>query len=68
MINIIETAEADLKCMNAAKELENSLIISYIEKSMSQKMLDAWAEKIANDGDRKYFHTKLPILLDLLDA
>ena len=66
MINIVETAEADLKCMNAANQLENALIISYIESSMSEKMLTAWAERIANDEDRMLPNTKMPKLLEFL--
>ena len=66
MISCVENAEADLKCMDASNELENSLIISYIERSMSDQMLQRWGEKIANDEDRKSSHTKLPKLLDFL--
>ena len=51
MISVVETAEADLKCINASNELENSTIISFIEQSMSKSMFDHWAQKIANDDD-----------------
>ena len=66
MISCVENAEADLKCMDASNELENSLIISYIERSMSDEMLFDWGKMIANDEDRKSSHTKLPRLLEFL--
>ena len=66
MISVVETAEADLTRMNAADQLDNSLIISYIENSMSKQMLQAWAEKIANDKDRHSSKTKLSKLMDFL--
>ena len=36
MISIVEKADADLKCMDAASQMENELIISYIKKSMPE--------------------------------
>ena len=66
MISLVEHAYADLECMNAANELNNSLIISEIENSMSSVMMNAWAEKIANDSRRNSSETKLPMLLDFL--
>ena len=66
MISVVELAEADLKCMNASNQLENSLIISYIENSMSKEMLKAWAEIIANDSARYSSETKFPKLMDFL--
>ena len=51
MISVVETTEADLKCINASNEFENSTIISFIERSMSKMMFDHWAQKIANDED-----------------
>ena len=51
MINIVETAESDLKCIDAVTELENSTIISYIEESMSKPMFEHWARKITDDDD-----------------
>ena len=66
MISVVELAEADLKCMNASNQLENSLIISYIENSMSKQMLEAWAEKIANDSDRYSSQSKFPKLMNFL--
>ena len=49
MIHLVETADSDLKCMNASSELENYTIISYIEKSMSKEMLERWAEKVIRE-------------------
>ena len=49
MIHIVETAESDLKCIDATTELENSTIISFIEASMSTPMFEHWARKIANE-------------------
>ena len=43
MIHLVETADSDLKCLNASNELENHLVISYIENSMSKPMLERWA-------------------------
>ena len=51
MIELVETAEADLKCLNASSELENSTIIALIEECMPRMMFDHWALKIANDDD-----------------
>ena len=48
MINLVETAESDLKCINATTELENSTIISFIEESMSTPMFEHWARIIAD--------------------
>ena len=66
MIRVVELAEADLTCMNAAEELENHLIISYIEKSMSENMMRDWAEQIANHKDRHDFKAKLAKLMEFL--
>ena len=57
MINVIEAAEADLKCLNATKELENSTIISCIEECMTREMFSDWALLIAEndlDSDIKF--------------
>ena len=66
MVSLVEHAYADLECMGAANELNNALIISEIENSMSQLMMSAWAEKIANDSRRHSSETKLPMLLEFL--
>ena len=66
MIHLVETADSDLKCINASDELENHLIISYIEKSMSKLMLENWAEKIAGEKDRESSKTKFQKLLEFL--
>ena len=64
MISIIETAEADLKCLNATKELENSTIISSIEESMTKEMFDDWALLVAeNDYDSDEKFKKLMIFM-----
>ena len=66
MIAIVENAEADLKCMNAADQLLNPLTISYIENSMSAEILLAWAKEIANKKDCHTSDAKFPMLLEFL--
>ena len=66
MISLVENAEADLKCLNASDQLENSLIISYIENCMSTRMTEAWAEEIANDKTCKSSKAKFSKLSEFL--
>ena len=66
MIDIVETAAADLKCINASSELENHMIISYIEQSMSRQMLEKWAESICHSEDRKIGSAKFSKLIEFL--
>ena len=63
---MVEHAYADLECMDAANELNNPMIISEIENSMSSDMMKDWAVKIANDSRRHSSETKMPMLLDFL--
>ena len=66
MIHLVETAASDLNCINAAHELENHMIISYIEESMTKPMLKEWAEHMLHDEDRKSGDTKFKKLIDFL--
>ena len=66
MIHLVETAESDLNCLNASSELENHLIISYIEQSMSKPMLERWAEIIVTENVSKSSDSKFKRLLEFL--
>ena len=66
MISVVESAVADMKCLSASDQLENALIISAIEESMSKLMLDNWAERIATDKDRHCSATKFMKLMEFL--
>ena len=66
MIHLVETAESDLKCLNATSELENHLIISYIEQSMSKLMLERWAEIVVKENVSKSSDSKFERLLEFL--
>ena len=66
MIHLVETAESDLQCLNATNELENHLIISYIEQSMSKPMLERWSEIVVTGNDCKSSDSKFKRMLEFL--
>ena len=66
MIHLVETADSDLKCMNASEELENHVIISHIERSMSKMMLEDWAKMIVQGEKSESSQTKFQNLLVFL--
>ena len=47
MIRLVETAHSNLQCIDALSELQNVMIISVIEKSMSPLMSDEWVKLVA---------------------
>ena len=66
MIHLVETADSDLKCMNASEELENHVIISHIERSMSKMMLEDWAKMIVRGEKSESSQTKFQNLPEFL--
>ena len=66
LISVVEHAVADIKCLKAYDQLENTFVISAIEECMSSLMLKEWAERIANSSDRHSSMTKLSRLLEFL--
>lgn len=64
MIRLVETAHADLTCINAVQELQNSTILSLIEQCMPPLMLEEWVRLVVADtnSSQAKFDKLLPFL------
>ena len=51
MIDTIESAYSDLTCIDAADELCNSTIISFVEESMPKSMFSEWVKLAVSNAD-----------------
>lgn len=62
MIRVVEAANNDLRCIECTSELNNSAILSIIEKRMNAKMQDEWVQLAIKTPQSDKFETLISFL------
>ena len=67
MIETIEKAERDLRCLGMEKEINNSTIVSMIGEILPLDISDKWLDVVTGPDRESITRNKFPALLKLLN-